>query len=171
METQQFEEKRYAGFWLRFLASVLDGFILGIPLMILQSIINAVVYVPRFTQYFNDFNVMMMDGYVEEDVLLGFYQLQLEMIIVSFLINLVACVLYYAGLEGSKLQGTLGKKICGIKVVDSEGERISYFRAVGRFFGKYLSFITLMVGYIMAGVREDKRALHDLVAKTYVLKK
>jgi uncharacterized RDD family membrane protein YckC len=59
--------------------------------------------------------------------------------------------------------------VLGLKVVDIDGNRISFGRATGRYFGKWLSAITLCVGFIMAGFTVKKQALHDLVAGTLVV--
>jgi uncharacterized RDD family membrane protein YckC len=78
--------------------------------------------------------------------------------------------IYYASLESSTWQATLGKKILGLKVTDLEGNRISFGRASGRFFGKILSGMILGIGFLMAGFTERKQALHDIVAGCLVLR-
>ncbi|RHW42155.1 RDD family protein [Neobacillus notoginsengisoli] len=77
---------------------------------------------------------------------------------------------YKAGLEGSTKQATLGKMVMGIKVIGPDGGRISYGRAIGRYFANFLSVITLGIGYLMALFTREKRALHDYVAGTYVIR-
>ncbi len=67
-------------------------------------------------------------------------------------------------------QGTVGKKILGLRVTDLNGNRVSFGRASGRFFGKIVSGFTLMIGYIMAGFTEKKQALHDMIAGCLVVK-
>jgi uncharacterized RDD family membrane protein YckC len=52
----------------------------------------------------------------------------------------------------------------------SEGDRVSFARAVGRHFAKYISGLILGIGYIMAGFDEQKRALHDRICDTRVIK-
>jgi uncharacterized RDD family membrane protein YckC len=74
-------------------------------------------------------------------------------------------------MESSKLQGTLGKKALGIIVVDEHFGRISFGRAAGRFWSKFISVLTLYVGFIMAAFTKNKQALHDIIAKTYVVDK
>jgi uncharacterized RDD family membrane protein YckC len=76
--------------------------------------------------------------------------------------------LYEAFMESSSYQATLGKMIFGMKVTDLNGNRISFERATGRHFAKWLSAITLFIGYIMVGLTERKQGLHDLVAGTLV---
>jgi uncharacterized RDD family membrane protein YckC len=76
---------------------------------------------------------------------------------------------YYAGMESSEKQATVGKMVLKIKVVDIDGNRISPARAVGRYFSKILSAIILGIGYIMAAFTEKKQGLHDMIAGTLVV--
>ncbi len=57
----------------------------------------------------------------------------------------------------------------GIKVTDYDGQRISFLRATGRFFGKYLSAILLMIGFLMIAFTARKQGLHDILARTLVV--
>lgn len=78
--------------------------------------------------------------------------------------------LYYALLESSAKQGTLGKVILGMKVVDYNNQRISFARATGRYFSKIISTIILMIGFIMIAFTSRKQGLHDMIARTLVIK-
>ncbi len=69
-----------------------------------------------------------------------------------------------------KFGATPGKMVCRLKVVNPDGSRVSYLKALGRFFGKFLSSLTLNIGYIMAGFDVEKRALHDRMCKTRVIR-
>ena len=88
-----------------------------------------------------------------------------------FLIILVLEWLYYALLESSAWQATLGKKALGLEVTDLAGARVSFGRATGRYFARYISFFTIGIGYIMAGFTAKKQALHDMIAGTLVIRK
>jgi uncharacterized RDD family membrane protein YckC len=66
---------------------------------------------------------------------------------------------------------TVGKMAMGLKVTDMEGNQISFLRASYRYFGKFLSSMILLIGYIMAGFTEKKQALHDIMANCLVVKK
>lgn len=79
-------------------------------------------------------------------------------------------IAYYAGLESSSWQATLGKQALGIKVTDLEGRRISFGRAVGRLFGKIPSGLILGIGFLMVAFTERKQGLHDMMADTLVVK-
>lgn len=84
--------------------------------------------------------------------------------LVSFLIQLA----YFTLMETSEKQGTVGKVLVGIKVGDEYGNRISYGQAIGRYFGKLLSTVILLIGYLMVIWDVKKQALHDKLANTYV---
>ncbi|MBL8300838.1 MAG: RDD family protein [Rhodanobacteraceae bacterium] len=77
--------------------------------------------------------------------------------------------LYFALMESSPSQATLGKQAFGLKVTDDHGQPITFARATGRFFGGAVSNIILYIGYMMAGFTERKQALHDLMANTCVV--
>jgi uncharacterized RDD family membrane protein YckC len=63
---------------------------------------------------------------------------------------------------------TIGKSLAGIRVVGVDGGRVTIGPALLRYLAYYVSLATLGFGYLMAGLRRDKRALHDLVAATRV---
>lgn len=78
--------------------------------------------------------------------------------------------LYFVLMESSPMQATIGKMIQNLIVTDLGGERISILKAAVRNISKVLSALTLMIGYIMAGFTERKQALHDLIARTLIIK-
>lgn len=86
-------------------------------------------------------------------------------------ISILTSWVYYAVCESSSAQATIGKMVLGIKVTDLDGNRISFGRATGRYFGKMISALILMIGFIMAGFTERKQALHDMIASTLVVNK
>ena len=89
---------------------------------------------------------------------------------VAFVAVLGIYIAYYAGMESSAAQATLGKMALGIKVCDLRGRRITKGQAFGRYFGKIVSGLILGIGYLMAGFTEKKQALHDMMAGTLVVK-
>jgi len=108
--------------------------------------------------------------YVEEEALLGLIGPFLGLIFITSIISIAVVWLYFALMESSKYQGTLGKLALGIKVTDMEGNRICFGRATGRHFGKIISGMIIYIGYIMAGLTEKKQALHDMLASCLVIK-
>ena len=86
----------------------------------------------------------------------------------TILMGLVS-LLYYTLMPASNLQGTLGKLAIGAKIVDSNGSKISMGQSFLRYIGQFVSAIILCIGYIMIASHWQKRALHDLMAGTYVV--
>jgi uncharacterized RDD family membrane protein YckC len=150
----------YAGFWLRFVALIIDGIILLFA--------RRLLFLPFGLQ-----TGMSMAGIFRRRQPQDFSQL-VPMIGLAFRIFVITAVmtwLYSSLMESSTWQATLGKKALGLTVTDLEGRRISFGRATGRYFAKYVSKITLGIGYIMAGFTAKKQALHDMIAGTLVLRK
>jgi uncharacterized RDD family membrane protein YckC len=154
----------YAGFWIRFAAYFLDGLILGIPMTILSAgigfiygIIVGMNHSGAKTSFTND------DGTLNVSFVL------FELAIMTF--SMIVYWLYFALQESSSTQATVGKRIVGVKVTNLEGQRIGFGQASGRYFGKIISGMTLLIGYIMAGFTERKQALHDMLAGTLVVKR
>jgi len=149
----------YAGFWLRVVAAIIDGLILGIPFGIVVFLTIASV-IPSLVRYGNQPpNPMMVVMAV------------LPRIFFILVLVLAASWLYWAAMESSEWQATLGKKALGLYVTDLSGSRLSFGKASGRFFaGRGISFVPSIGGLywlvdcIMAGFTEKKQALHDMIA-------
>jgi uncharacterized RDD family membrane protein YckC len=86
-------------------------------------------------------------------------------------IFILCCWLYYTIFESSAKQATPGKMALGLKVTGVSGERISFGRANGRFWPKFISSLIVFFGFIMAAFTSKKQALHDLIAGTVVTRK
>ena len=78
---------------------------------------------------------------------------------------------YFAYLESSSRKATFGKEAIGLIVTNMDGSQLTFQQASIRYIGKLLSLITLYVGFIMIGFTEKKQGLHDMIAKTLVVKK
>ena len=63
---------------------------------------------------------------------------------------------------------TIGKSLVGIRVVGADGARLTIGPALLRYLAYYVSLATFGFVYLIAGLRRDKRALHDLIAATRV---
>jgi len=79
--------------------------------------------------------------------------------------------LYHAGLEASAMQGTLGKRMSGIKVTNQSGRRCNLGQTSIRFFGKLLSALLLGAGFMMIAFTKHKQGLHDIIAHSLVIKR
>ena len=152
----------YAGFWLRFLAYIIDNIVLGVIFGVIVLLAIAAVGVGYFRAVFQG----MQDGTGEFPVAL------VSAIVMGALLTLVASWIYHAWMESSEYQATLGKMALGMIVTDLNDRPISFARASGRFFAKIITgLIPLGIGYIMAGFTEKKQALHDMIASCLVLKR
>lgn len=134
----------YAGFWIRFAAKFLDSIILGIVNIILSFAIvgTAMGAKPGTT-----------------------IVAQLLLMMIGLVIRFAYCV-FFVG----KFGATPGKMACKVKIVRADGSPVSYGRAVGRFFAEILSGMILGIGYIMIAFDDEKRALHDRICDTRVIK-
>jgi uncharacterized RDD family membrane protein YckC len=77
--------------------------------------------------------------------------------------------IYFAGMESSALQGSLGKLAVGIRVCNADLKRITFERATARYFSKIISSLTIGVGYLLCAYSSKKQALHDFVVKTVLI--
>lgn len=85
-------------------------------------------------------------------------------------LGVVISLLYFAVLESSEQQATWGKRLVGLRVTDLDGGQISFGRAAGRFLAKIVSYLTLLIGFLMQPFTKRKQALHDILAGTLVVK-
>jgi len=133
----------YAGFWVRVVAAIIDSVCL-LPIYLFM--------------YF----WISLGSVGSGDYLATFKAL-------SFIVSVITPWLYEAIFYSSPWQATPGKKVLNLRVVDSNGGRISFGRASARYFSKILSTVVLMAGYIMVAFHDKKRGLHDVIAGTFVL--
>lgn len=148
----------YAGFWLRFVAWIIDRILLGVSFSFISLPVMAATGVR---------NIMINHPPETPAELFAIFGMLSRLIALAVVFNW----LYYALLESSAWQATLGKKALGLEVTDMAGRRISFARATGRYFGKIVSAFILMIGFMMAGFTAQKQALHDMMAGCLVLRK
>ena len=154
----------YAGFWKRAVAFLIDSIVLSIPM----TIITMGLLVPQGMAFAK---LAASGTEPAPDVMMGMMGRYFATLALTWTIVMVGGWLYYALMESGKNQGTLGKMAMGIKVTGPHGERISFARATGRFFAKWISGMTLYFGFYMAGFTQKRQALHDIVATTLVIDK
>jgi uncharacterized RDD family membrane protein YckC len=159
----------YGGFWLRFVAYLIDALILGLPIAIIASLwamgvggfavlTGGINHSPGNDSSNDAANTILPVGIILTELMLA------AAILVIFW-------LYYALLESGPWQSTFGKRVMGLRVTNMAGERISFAHASGRFFGKVITgVIPFAMGYIMAGFTAHKQALHDIIAGTLVVR-
>ncbi|HMR82208.1 MAG TPA: RDD family protein [Niabella sp.] len=145
----------YAGFWERFAAVIIDGIILWI----IGYFIGMIMGTPSSEEILamsqsEGFSSTMRATYFSG----------------SNMASLVVQWLYSALMVSGPWQATLGKRAVGIKVTGMNGERISFLNATGRFLATFLSFIIVLIGYLMMLWDDKKQTLHDKLAGTLVVK-
>ena len=136
----------YGGFWARFAAFLIDGAVVAVGVTVIT------VIVMLFFLFGGGRNV-----------------LALWVFIIAFAIALTW--IYRAALESSTLQGTIGKRVMGLMIVDRRGGRVSMIRATWRFLVQWLSTVLLLLGYLVALTNRRRQTLHDLAAGTLVIRR
>ncbi|MGF9976620.1 RDD family protein [Viridibacillus arvi] len=139
----------YGGFWIRFLATIIDSAVV----MVATALIGVVLKIPKG---------VVSEMIFGDELYLTTYPLY------SWILIIVG-ILYFVGLPATTWRGTVGKKVLGIEIVDANGDTISIIRSIIRNIARIFSGLLLCLGYIIAAFHPQKRALHDLVANTYVV--
>lgn len=143
----------YAGFGWRFLAVFLDGILVTVVSNLLGLVMGVFI------------GIGGVAAGIDEDAVSALAML------LGITIGVGMAWMYEAFMVSSSKQGTLGKMAVGIVVTDMQGQRISFMRATGRHFGKIISSMILMAGYLMQPFTEKRQALHDMMAGCLVLRK
>jgi uncharacterized RDD family membrane protein YckC len=136
---------RFAGFWIRFAAVLIDGVILWVVHLIigLVTLPLAASELPGAVAVGTVLRIVLANGIA------------------------IAYEIYFVG----KYAATPGKMACGIRIIVAGGARVSYLRALGRWAAELLSGLVLAIGYLMAAFDDEKRALHDHICNTRVVYK
>ena len=132
----------YGGFWIRLVAYIIDAVLLTVVVAILASLFGLNLWETDWERQDPTVNLL------------------------SFVIGW----LYFALMESSERGATVGKMAMGLRVVTSDGQRLSFMNATGRYFAKILSAIILGIGFLMIAFTDKKRGLHDMIASTLVIK-
>lgn len=142
MEDNKEDKIEYAGFWIRLMATALDVFIVGLPVMLFVSILFGL------------------------DWLLG-NSINWRADLLNFILIAAVTIILWANWRGM----TPGKKLMGIRIVSfPDYQALSYGKSAVRcLIGYTISTLILFLGYLMIAFRKDKRGLHDLIAKTCVI--
>jgi uncharacterized RDD family membrane protein YckC len=138
------EEMKYAGFWVRAGAYIIDSLILMAGGFAYGYVIGTL-------------NIFTKAGYSAL-----YFKVYIGWILI--------CWLYFALLESSPWQATLGKRALHLKVFDTDGQKISFGRASLRYLGKLISGFLLALGFLLAAFTDKKQALHDFMANTVVIR-
>lgn len=143
---------QYGGFWVRFLAYVIDAIIVNIASSLIGFVVGLVL------------GGSLQSAGSSAEVMAATSGA------IGGLVGLVGAWLYFALLESSSYQATPGKMALGLVVTDELGRRIGFGRATGRYFAKILSTLILLFGFFMIGWTQRKQGLHDMIAGTLIYK-
>ncbi len=143
----------YGGFWRRLAAVIIDNILLFIVLLPMRWAMLTLGAGAKL----GDRPVQPFDAFW-----MSFWSFGTAL---SWAVELIYSV-YFMSQKGA----TLGKMLMGVKVVTANGGPVSVGRAVGRFFARYLSALIFFIGYIMAAFDDQKRALHDHICNTRVIR-
>jgi uncharacterized RDD family membrane protein YckC len=141
---------RYAGFWIRLGAKLIDGMIIMVITLPL-SFIFPISFI---------FNPGRMPDFME------ILRQQSIVVVIGTLVRML-----YTWLLVGRYGATPGKMLVGIRIVTAEGQRITYLRAFARYWGEFVSQLTCNIGYLLAAFDHEKRTLHDHMCNTRVVYK
>jgi len=158
------EEVKYAGFWIRFIASFLDSLFLALPIGIVIYFLSDGNWFD-FTQYQQNLQMAMSGNphALDNQPHTSFkWEFLFEISV------LIVTVLFWDNWRGA----TPGKKFVHVKIVDAKTfEDITNKQAITRSLAYIPSILIFGIGFLMIAFRKDKRGLHDLIAGTAVIYK
>jgi uncharacterized RDD family membrane protein YckC len=153
----------YASFISRFAALIIDSIVIGCLQFIVVAPIMAAMGLGIASQ--------VDGGELSDEATVGMVGAIVALFGTAMIMVYAISILYYAIMESSKAQGSVGKLALGIKVTDMDGNRITFGKALLRSIGKIISSMIMCIGYLMAAFTDKKQALHDMIATTLVVKK
>ena len=133
--------QKYAGFWHRFLAGIIDLIILYVGTFVVSLLLSS---------FSSDLAIIIFAG--------------------ANAFGFIISLFYYVLFQSSSKQATPGMMALGIKIYDNNLQRVGFWRLLLRYFATILSNLTLGIGFFMIGWTKRKQGLHDLIAKTIHLK-
>lgn len=154
---------KYAGFWVRFVASFLDTIFLALPVAIFIYFLSDGNWFD-FSQYQQNM-LYAMSGNASK-ALASQPQTSLKWELLFEVSVLLVTMLFWRRWRGA----TPGKKLVHIKIVDFKtNQDIDNKQAITRSLGYVVSTLLFLIGFIMVAFRNDKRGLHDMLAGTAVV--
>jgi uncharacterized RDD family membrane protein YckC len=140
--------RHYAGFWIRFVARMIDG--------VIMAVVGFILRIPFLALFpFGGRGGANVALFVGLTGVLAILQIVLY----------IAYEAYFVSTRG----GTPGKLALGLRIIRADGSPVSAGLAAGRYLAQFISGIILFIGYIMAAFDDQKRALHDRICETRVI--
>jgi uncharacterized RDD family membrane protein YckC len=143
-------QRRYAGFWIRTLALVIDG-------VIIMAVTMPIAFLLAFSLGFTG-------GRMDPEAL----NAKMGLVVLMYLVLFVIAIFYQVWFTSRK-GGTPGKLALGLRIIRMDGQNLSMAHAFGRYLAHIISALPLYIGYIIAAFDSEKRALHDHICKTHVV--
>jgi uncharacterized RDD family membrane protein YckC len=158
-----YQGRDLAGFWRRLAASLIDLVILILITSIAAAYLGLGEGWRMLMMILRKQTVITDNGYATTSFI--------PMPVATFLLVVFILIpwIYFAVLESSKNQATLGKMACRVIVTDLHGNSVTFARATLRFFSKYISGILVFTGFLCIGYTRYHQGLHDVIAATLVL--
>jgi len=150
----------YGGFWIRFLARVIDGILVGI--------VSTIIRLPLALLMGGGTALTLGRADRDPAAALAAIPMLAGAIGIGFVIQIALSLgyeVYFLSTRGA----TVGKMALGLRVIRADGGPISAGLAAGRYFASILSTLTIFIGYIIAGFDPEKRSLHDRICNTRVI--
>ena len=145
----------YAGFWIRVAAYLIDYLIVMVPsFMVSAAVMVAFGHAPGAMFDMDPMAAAQRQAASN----------------VSTVLQILIAASYWAGFTVIK-GGTLGKLALGLRVVGQDCNYVNWGQGIGRYFATLLSCCLVGIGYIMVGFTERKQGLHDMICKTWVVRK
>lgn len=140
----------YAGFWIRFVAYMIDQLLLGA--------VTAAICVG-----FWGFSLFSSPEFINDPEQMMRIQQQFQLVgLLIALIYMVFFMGYFAA--------TPGMMLFRLKIIVAGGGKVSYLRAVGRYFASFLSYMLFGIGYLIIAFDSEKRSLHDMICNTRIIR-
>jgi uncharacterized RDD family membrane protein YckC len=152
----------YAGFWRRVLAWLIDSILLFAVQLALTAGVLLIVPPSDLPQFLNSPLLIPQSSP---------WLLDLEVLLLVYPVLGAITWAYYAIMESSPAQGTVGKIALGLTVTNTRGDPVGFLRASFRYWFRTFSTLILMVGWLMVAFTPRKQALHDMLAGTFVLRR
>jgi len=159
MELRENRDIKFAGFFIRFLAFFLDSIIIA------AIVLAFVLFFPLWAHIFPELFSYIPGPFSSNSIGGYLFDFMIRILILFLAIQFI----YITILEGSSLQGTFGKVLLNLKVIDNSGNRIPFFRSLIRGLGAVASLLSVGIGYLLILFSEDKQGLPDILAGTYVI--
>ena len=159
--------QNYGGFWIRVVAFIIDNLILST----VTGIISLPFYLPLMKDFIKQFGSNYTDYYYLDNLINS--DLYLRMISVALLFGFVRMALYcaYYTIGVGKWGTTIGKTALGMKIVRTDGSRVSNWRAFARYWANSLNSFTLGLSFLVVAFNGKKQGIHDMICDTLVVKK